>query len=289
MLRALSSLLLILVLVFVIDPVPVDSQTWDTPLCAIKGRTNGYFYVPDLNVSTIKIELWCNDSNPSRMEGDQKGGTSPYSNIDEWVDGKVDILDAGFINSHYGEYEGDPNWNYMADVEPDRKIDVVDAGLPSKNYGQMDGSYTNDLTYVYVIWNTGQNTTPNANGFISIPSGATSFTVYNGSNTIMALVTFWEEELISKTWHDISFWQFNLEIREWVTVRIWFLNVSTRTWNNINYWIFKMAIKTWQDIEKWVFEFKVKLLNPTIPVPIILFTAIFIIGVSLWILEKNRI
>jgi len=165
------------------------------PLCAIKGGTDGYIYVPNLSVNRLKIQLWCNDANPARMEGDQTGGVSPYPNIPEFPDGKVNIRDTGLISSLFGKSEGDPDWNYMADCVPDRTINILDVAKASNNYGQIGGSYTTDLTGIKVVFNTGEEVYPNADGFLNIPPGATSFIVKRYDTPVMALVYFFKEEL----------------------------------------------------------------------------------------------
>jgi len=166
-----------------------------TPVCAMKTLADGYFYVPNLNVHSIRVYLWCNDANPARMEGDQRGGTSPYPNIPEFPDGNVNLTDTYWIQSKYGTYEGGPNWNYMADVVPDRTINLKDYSRANNNYGQTGGSYTTDLTGIHVVFNTGQDVYPNAEGFLNIPAGATSFTVYHNTTPVMALVYFFAETL----------------------------------------------------------------------------------------------
>jgi len=172
--------------------------TW-TPVCAIKGGTNGYIYVPNLPVKTLKIQLWCNDSNPSRMQGDQTGGTSPYPNIPEYPDGAVALKDFYFIQTYYGGNEGGTTWNYMADCVPDRTIDLKDVNTVQNNYGQSGGSYSSDLTGIKVVFSNGTTGYPNAEGFVSIPSGATYFYVYKDNTPVMALVYFFAEELVTYT------------------------------------------------------------------------------------------
>jgi len=131
------------------------------------------------------------------MHGDQEGGTSPYPNLSYWPDGDVDSMDVSFVGIHFGESEGAPTWEYMADCVPDRVIDSMDIAQPSRNFGQSGGSYSSDLTGIHVVFSPGgEDRTPNAQGYVSIPAGATSFTVYRNSTTIMALVTFYTEELV---------------------------------------------------------------------------------------------
>lgn len=55
-------------------PEPDDSEA----ICALKTRTDGYFYVPYVATDLLKIEMLFNDS---RIIGDQTGGSSPYPTI----------------------------------------------------------------------------------------------------------------------------------------------------------------------------------------------------------------
>jgi hypothetical protein len=190
--------------------IPID------PLAALKASPNGYLYVPNASkidptnhttISYLKIEKWCNMSDTScqttgnppktlcgcaRMVGDRTGGTSPYATITEWPDTKVRVDDSLLEATCYGKNEGQLNFSYMADVNLDRKCRVDDVLAVAQSFGQSGGSYSTDLTDIMVIFNNkGGFSLPDANGYVQIPSGAVSFTVYNGSKPVMALVTFW--------------------------------------------------------------------------------------------------
>jgi len=157
------------------------------PVCAMKTSTGGYFYVPNIATSRVKVEMLFDNRN---ITGDQTGGTSPYPAIKRWPDGFVDGLDTSFISSLFGRSEGESGWDYMADVCPDRYIDGLDIGPASRNYGKS-GTYIADLTGVTVTFNTGQSISPDSDGFVVIPQGATSLTVKRSGNPIGAVITFW--------------------------------------------------------------------------------------------------
>jgi len=93
------------------------------PVCALKTRTDGYFYVPNIASGLLKIEMLFDNQN---LTGDQNGGASPYTSITNYPDGKVNGKDITLIASLFGIGEGMNKWNYMADVVPDREIDGRD-------------------------------------------------------------------------------------------------------------------------------------------------------------------
>jgi len=152
----------------------------------MKTRADGYFYIPNLDVNTLKIESLFNSS----LVGDQTGGSSPYPTIGHWPDGIVNMLDFYFMNNLFLVEEGMANWEYMADCRPDRIINMIDVFQAIVNF-MNQGNYDEDLSGVIVSFNTGENITPDANGFVLIPQGATSFTVYKSGNPIGALIVFW--------------------------------------------------------------------------------------------------
>ncbi len=154
---------------------------------AMKTLTDGYFYVPNIATDLLKIEMLFNNSN---LVGDQTGGTSPYPTITAYPDGKVDMLDLWFIITKFGINEGGIGWDYMADINPDRKIDMIDQWWVSGNYGKS-GTYITNLTGVTVRFNTGEQKSPDSNGFVTIPQGATSFTVTRYGTPIGTMVIFW--------------------------------------------------------------------------------------------------
>jgi hypothetical protein len=163
------------------------SLYFSKPACAMKTRTDGYFYVPKAASRLLKVEMLFDNQN---ITGDQTGGTPPYSSIQNYPDGRVDIKDVGFISQKFGLIEGQSDWNYMADVVPDRKINIGDVGFVGKNFGKT-GTYITDLSGVTVTFNTGEEISPDATGFITIPQGATSFTVKRNSTPIGAMIIFW--------------------------------------------------------------------------------------------------
>jgi len=48
---------------------------------------------------------------------------------------QIDICDIVAITSIYGSKSGDPNWNIMADLNPDGKIDITDVVKATSRYG----------------------------------------------------------------------------------------------------------------------------------------------------------
>jgi hypothetical protein len=162
------------------------------PLCALKTLTNGYFYVPNpayVDATYLRVEMLFNES--SYLTGDQTGGSIVYPAIGTYPDGKVDIRDIAFIAKEDGLIEGNSGWNYMADVYPDRKIDIRDISQASRNFGKVFGSYINDTSGVAVTFSTGGGEEyPDANGFLAIPAGATSFNVTQAGAPIGAMIIF---------------------------------------------------------------------------------------------------
>ena len=164
--------------------MPLDSDDLNST-CAMKTGADGYFYVPNLNVKTLKIEFTFNGT----LVGDQTGGVSPYSNVTAWPDGTVDVYDALLLSACFGATEGGANWNYMADIVPDGVIDIYDCLTLSAHWGHS-GTYNRNLTGVTVLFNTGTNSTLDSGGYVGIPQGASSFTVYKNNNPTGALVVF---------------------------------------------------------------------------------------------------
>jgi len=175
------------------DSIPFDCVDGSAtviaqPVCALKTKAqDGFFYIPSTNVTSLKVELlWSNSS----INGDQRGGNSPYTSINNYPDGKVDINDTAFISSKFGLNENSTGWDYMADVYPDRKIDIRDTSIASQNFGK-NGTYTTDLTGISVNFNTGQQITPDNFGFVTIPQGAANFNVTRSGNATGAMIVFW--------------------------------------------------------------------------------------------------
>jgi len=165
--------------------MPLDSDDLNAT-CAMKTRADGYFYVPNLNVKTLKIELLLD----GYLVGDQFGQVSPYPYATApWPDGTVNIIDAIFVGNFMGTHEGDPYWYYMADIKPDREINILDAIVLGNSFGHS-GTYNRNLTGLKVIFNSGYQATPDVGGYVSIPQGASNFTVYKNNNPTGALVIF---------------------------------------------------------------------------------------------------
>jgi len=166
--------------------VQQNSGRYPIPQCAMKTLLDGYFYVPNLGIRTLKLELLFDGDGPA----DQFGGASPYGSLKAWPDGNVEGKDNAWVSGHYNTVEGDSNWDYMADIKPDRRVDGKDIGFLAKYYGTYGIVYIYDLTGVTVVFNTGQEVTPSG-GWVEIPSGATYFNVFRNDVSIGALITFW--------------------------------------------------------------------------------------------------
>lgn len=172
-------------------------MSWQ-PYCAMKTLVDGYFYVPTptgVTLQTLKVDLLFSYSG---LEGDQTDGTSPYSTIKNWPNGIVDLSDQAFVNGLYGKRENQSGWNYMADVVPDRFIQLSDMQKVNGNYGKR-GTYSTDLTGVTITFSTGDVHTPNADGYVTIPAGATYFYVMKAGAAIGALITFYTQALVTYT------------------------------------------------------------------------------------------
>lgn len=200
-----KKLFLLPLLIYLLAPATFSASL---PLAALKGGIDGQLYIPNPayvpNLHVIKIELWCNMSDTdcqsgicgcSRSVGDQTGGVRPYSTISHWPDGTVDGQDTTAAARSFGAGEGMSLWDYMADIDPDRVVDGEDTTQIARNFGQGIFTYSTDLTNIKVVFDTGDTVYPDSYGYINIPAGATaglhSFTVYNGSKTVVALATFW--------------------------------------------------------------------------------------------------
>lgn len=163
------------------------------PSCAMKTKTNGYFYFPSgpppLYVG-VQIQLLFNDGG---IVGDQIHGVSPYPlYTGPYPDGSVDIYDSLLISGKYGLSEGQSGWEYMADVVPNRVIDMYDAITIAGNYGKT-GTYSQDFTNVTVAFYYGGHLVDkpvDSKGFVTIPYG-TSFTVKRNSTPIGVMAIFW--------------------------------------------------------------------------------------------------
>lgn len=91
--------------------------------------------------------------------------------------------------------EGSSGWDYMADLVPNRKIDMKDTRAANKNFGKS-GTYINStnpqwLSGVTITFSTGEEKLPDSYGFVTIPQGATNFTVKRNGTLIGAMIIFW--------------------------------------------------------------------------------------------------
>lgn len=201
------------------------------PLAAMKGGSNGYLYVPsstyEPNVTAIKIEEWCNMSTADcqtnnysvtkcgcdRLQCDQAGGVNPYYSLGngplywgsaQWPDSQITGTDAGYEGiwsagtaEGFNSFPFSP-WEYEADCVPDRSMQMSDIN-PAWFDQNFTGTYSTDVSNINVVFDTapGTHVPLDASGFVGIPAGATSFTVYNGTNPVMTLVTFWNSSYVS--------------------------------------------------------------------------------------------
>jgi hypothetical protein len=157
----------------------------NNPVFAMKSiPVSGYCYLPNpaLNLTLyLRIEEFYNDS---KLVGDLDSVVSPAAyqpgNVSftwqshwmgknparEYPDGRCSLTDVFDVFMAYGSAEGDPRWNYMADVSPDRVINLKDIFRVCVCYGHTG-------TYVWPY----TNQTSWDNGYaISVtfyPSGAT--------------------------------------------------------------------------------------------------------------------
>lgn len=157
------------------------------PQCGMKTETDGNFYIPKIHTDVLKVEKLFSDSD---IEGDQTGGVSPYEAIGSYPDGTVDIFDLVLVCGVFGKSEGDQGWNYMADIVDDRLVDIFDQTKVALNFGN-DGTYITDLSGVTIVFDVGGSKSLDADGFVAIPAGATSFTVKRYGNPIGAMISFW--------------------------------------------------------------------------------------------------
>jgi hypothetical protein len=169
------------------NSVLIENPSASEPIYAMKTKTDGIFYVPSIVSYPLKVEMLFNTAG---LVGDQTGGTSPYSSINNYPDEYVGIDDIFFVAHHFGYEEGDSGWDYMADVIPDKYIGQDDINLVASHFGNS-GTYITSLSGVTVTFNIGGTIIPNSDGFVAIPQGATSFTVKRNGTPIGAMIIFW--------------------------------------------------------------------------------------------------
>jgi hypothetical protein len=157
---------------------------------------DGYFYVPNATTNALKVENWFTD--PYAV-GDPTGNSTPYPQIAHYPDGSVDMTDVRFEAKLFGKNEGQPGWEYMADVIPDRTIDMKDIRTAAKNFGfntVYEDFFTdpNYLNGIALKFNTHQGIVgpvyPDDSGFLQIPQGATDFNVTRFGNAVRAMIIF---------------------------------------------------------------------------------------------------
>jgi len=184
------------------DTLETDTLLWSPPACAMKacGPTDVYcgrFYVPTVAVGSevLKIEKLFTEWH---LTGDQVG-TEVYGSPFQFPDGDVDMRDIGAVCRALWSHEGDPLWNYMADVVPNGKIDMNDVGRVTRNYGYTGGVYIEpmwqdmDLTVLFDPYGTPISVRADVFGFVEIPAvESRNFMVYAGPDPIGAMVIFWQ-------------------------------------------------------------------------------------------------
>jgi hypothetical protein len=187
----------------------VEAQTFPDKVfvAAMKTLTNGYFYVPHIsapmNPRWVRV-MPLSTPNPNYI-GDQTGGTNDYFTI--VPDGTCGINDTYFITLHNGTSEGQPGFEYMADVNADGVINVA----TDKCLGS--GNYVTDLTNVTILFkdSTGASLgeySLDAQGFVSIPANAANFTVKKNGSPIGAYVYFYAQRpnLMGWAWSENIGW-----------------------------------------------------------------------------------
>lgn len=166
----------------------VYTESPEAFLCGLKTGLSGYFYLPRVGESILKIELLFDNEN---LVGDQTGGVPPCPAMTAYPDGKVDSRDITFLNDCLNKIEGLKGWDYMADVNPDKSINIMDLEAVLNNFDKA-GMYIKDLSGVAVKFDVGGEKIPDEKGFVQIPQGATRFNVTRNNQPIGAMVTFWK-------------------------------------------------------------------------------------------------
>jgi hypothetical protein len=164
-----------------------DTLLWSPPVCAVKTRMDGYFYIPTAAKCHLKIASWFTDNN---LIGDRQGAPCPYETINIWPDGYTGADDIFFVASHFGISEGEPNWNHMADVIADRYVGIDDIFSAALCFGR-EGTYYYNFMGITIAFNTGEEIPCDNNGFVTIPQGATSFTVKRYGDPVGTTAIFW--------------------------------------------------------------------------------------------------
>jgi hypothetical protein len=165
------------------------------PRCGLKTELQGAFYVP-LDAQLLKVEgLFDNGTFTNNLIGDQTGTSSPYGSFVNisYPDGYVNEKDYYFVSLHFGKSEGDPGWDYMADVNGDGTVNLKDIYAVALNIG-ASGTCVNTpvlLSNTRIVFSTGLIAGLDRNGCVPIPWNATSFNVTLYGNPEGAMVIFW--------------------------------------------------------------------------------------------------
>jgi hypothetical protein len=264
---------------------------------------DGYFYIPNLpNINSVQLLQYRNDS---YLEGDCQ--PTP-------IDGNVDLKDYYFVTGKYGTYEGDSDWDYMADIVPDRTCDLKDVTKVSYNYGQT-GSYLYDVETLQVEWSNGQTDNVPSDGKLAVPEGVTYFYVKKNGSGVHAYIIFSDEELVTKQWHDMDLLIFTLTTRQWnpidslnfnISTKAWFtldtlpFNILTRQWHPLDMLNFTILTKAWNVLDSLIFDIQTKtwhpldwlnfnltVLSPTSKIPILFIGIIFLAFLFLSIISST--
>lgn len=163
----------------------VPYQGGSTPVFDMKTEVNGQFYVA-LGTGFLTVEMLFLQAN---LTGDQIGGTSGWSSIPVWPDENVTMKDVSWESRHFGTYEGEDTWNYMADIVSHGTVNMKDIAIVARDFGAT-GSYLGPLG-ITVTFNTGQYYTPNPGDLVPIPSNAASFSITQDGSPVGACITFW--------------------------------------------------------------------------------------------------
>lgn len=154
------------------------------PVCAMKTRTDGYFYIPSIASGLLEILILFDDSN---VTGDQRG--YEIGEIFQLPDSLVNMYDLTFVTGKYELFEGEDGWDYMADVRPDGEINIYDVCTVTANYDRS-GTYSDVLAGVTITFDTGEEMAES--GFVTIPEDATNFTVKRYDTPIGAMIIFYD-------------------------------------------------------------------------------------------------
>jgi hypothetical protein len=162
------------------EPMWIEAFGYDaqTPTFAMKTRDNTQFYTPNgtRKIKHLRVEkFW----NCSWGDGDQAGATSTaYPHFRQWIpDAKIDGKDIGALTAIYGAKEGENNWIYMGDVEPNRQIDGLDLAVVIANYGH-NVIYITPENWWITFYPSQVRKYVDAQGFIEWVEGSTRFEIW---------------------------------------------------------------------------------------------------------------